>query len=191
MTEHTQHATDTNPLTPLLAPAACAATGATAGALAVSASGLTAAGMVGAGGGIGAAAGPVGMVGGAVAGLAAYTVYQAGRGLFGWLREAGQEAVAAGKWLAEEQAAARSAAASWAEMWATEMVEWTHEETDQVPNAEVVASFDAWLERTLGGSWRPLGWKIWTSRVAAMDELGMDPSAPVVTQVRLKDQAAT
>ena len=53
-----------------------AGAGAVAGYGVVVATGVTAAGMVGTGAGFGAAAGPVGIVGGAVVGLAAYGVYR-------------------------------------------------------------------------------------------------------------------
>ena len=54
-----------------------AAAGAGLGAVAVSATGFTAAGMVGGGAGIGMAAGPLGVIAGAISGLAVYGVYKA------------------------------------------------------------------------------------------------------------------
>ena len=56
----------------LVAPAACVGAGAGAGAAYIAAAGFNAVGMVGGGAGVGAAAGPVGMVAGAVTGLAVY-----------------------------------------------------------------------------------------------------------------------
>jgi len=53
-----------------------AAVGAGVGAGVVAASGITAVGALGAGAGVGAAAGPVGIVAGAVVGLAVYGVYR-------------------------------------------------------------------------------------------------------------------
>lgn len=54
-----------------------AVVGGAAGYGAVAATGLTAAGMVGSGAGIGTAAGPVGVVAGALIGLAGYGLYRA------------------------------------------------------------------------------------------------------------------
>lgn len=57
--------------------ASSAAAGMVAGHAVIATTGITAAGMVGGGAGFGAAAGPVGIVAGAVTGLAAYGVYKA------------------------------------------------------------------------------------------------------------------
>ena len=169
----------------LIDPAAAAVGGALAGKVLVARAGLTAAGMVGSGTGIGAAAGPVGMIAGAVTGLAVYAVLRA----LGAVAEE-QADLIADRLIVERQA--RVVAANWADEWHTEVVERTGDLTDRVPATEVVASFDAWLERTLGGTWRPEGWKIWTSRVAAMERLGVDPDAAgMLLGLRLREPEAT
>jgi hypothetical protein len=172
----------------VIAPAACAAGGAALGSAAIAASGFTAAGMVGGGAGIGAAAGPVGMAFGALAGVAAYTTYRAGKSIFGWACEAAaasqQHAAEVQAWLDAEADSVTRIAADWAEDWAEDAVELTGLETDQVSRDEVVASFDRWLAEMFDDQ-RPDGWQIWTSRVAAMTVLGADPEAETVTGVRL------
>jgi hypothetical protein len=174
----------------VVAPAVCAAGGAAAGSAVIAASGFTAAGMVGGGAGIGAAAGPVGMVGGALVGVAAYTVFRAGKGIFGWLCESAaasqQYAAEVREYLDTEDDHVTQVAVGWAQDWAEDAVELTGLETDQVSRDEVVASFDRWLAEMFDDQ-RPDGWQIWTSRVAAMAVLGADPEAETVTGVRLID----
>ncbi len=60
--------------------AGCAAAGGAIGYGTVAATGMTAIGMVGGGGGTGMAAGPIGVVVGAVAGLALYGAHRAIKG---------------------------------------------------------------------------------------------------------------
>ena len=122
--------------------------------------GVTAAGMVGSGGGFGMAAGPFGMLFGALGGLAVYAVLRA-------LGDVAAEQAQVQEWLAAERVAALAQADEWAEDWAEEAVEVTGDhEADRVRVADVVASFDAWLERDVlgpaapvAGRSRPAGWR--------------------------------
>jgi hypothetical protein len=153
----------------LAGPALAAAGGAAVGKVVIVRTGMTAAGMVGSGTGFGMAAGPFGLLFGALGGLAVYAVLRA-------VGDIAQEQAAVQEWLAAERVAAVAQAEEWAEDWAEEAIEVTGDhEADKVRVADVVASFDAWLEEMFSDQ-RPPGWAIETSRMAVLRFLKLDPT---------------